>query len=129
MNGFRSSFSTSLSESEYHRLSNHALEYLTESLDTVIAEHDKDGSFDLNYAMGVLTLKLGRHGTYVLNKQPPNLQIWLSSPLSGPKRYDWINGRWLYKRDGSRMDDLLSTELSAKLKTPIKLEIPPVNDK
>jgi len=31
---------------------------------------------------GVLTLKLGEHGTYVINKQPPNKQIWLSSPIS-----------------------------------------------
>jgi len=31
---------------------------------------------------GVLTLDLGSHGTYVLNKQPPNKQIWLSSPVS-----------------------------------------------
>ena len=30
---------------------------------------------------GVVTLKLGEHGTYVLNKQPPNRQIWLSSPV------------------------------------------------
>jgi frataxin len=29
---------------------------------------------------GVLTLKLGANGTYVINKQPPNKQIWLSSP-------------------------------------------------
>lgn len=26
----------------------------------------------------------------MLNKQPPNKQIWLSSPLSGPKRYDYV---------------------------------------
>lgn len=31
---------------------------------------------------GVLTLKLGDKGTYVINKQPPNKQIWLSSPIS-----------------------------------------------
>ena len=30
---------------------------------------------------GVLTLKLGDKGTYVINKQPPNKQIWLSSPV------------------------------------------------
>jgi hypothetical protein len=29
---------------------------------------------------GVLTLILGDNGTYVINKQPPNKQIWLSSP-------------------------------------------------
>lgn len=26
----------------------------------------------------------------MLNKQPPNRQIWLSSPVSGPKRFDWV---------------------------------------
>lgn len=30
---------------------------------------------------GVLTLILGNNGTYVINKQPPNKQIWLSSPF------------------------------------------------
>lgn len=29
---------------------------------------------------GVLTLDAGAAGTYVINKQPPNKQIWLSSP-------------------------------------------------
>lgn len=30
---------------------------------------------------GVLTLDLGSRGTYVLNKQAPNHQIWSSSPV------------------------------------------------
>ena len=30
---------------------------------------------------GVLTVKLGAHGTYVYNKQTPNRQIWMSSPI------------------------------------------------
>lgn len=29
----------------------------------------------------MLTLKLGEKATYVINKQPPNKQIWLSSPF------------------------------------------------
>lgn len=29
----------------------------------------------------VLTLKLGSLGTYVINKQTPNRQIWMSSPV------------------------------------------------
>ena len=37
-------------------------------------------------SQGVLTLNLGSHGTYVINKQAPNKQIWMSSPLSGPVR-------------------------------------------
>lgn len=40
-------------------------------------------SFDVQMSMGVLKLVLGPEiGTYVVNKQPPNLQLWLSSPLS-----------------------------------------------
>ncbi|KAJ4975494.1 hypothetical protein NE237_000600 [Protea cynaroides] len=37
--------------------------------------------FDIDYANQVLTLKLGNLGTSVLNKQTPNRQIWLSSPV------------------------------------------------
>ena len=35
---------------------------------------------------GVMTLSLGDHGTYVINKQAPNKQLWMSSPISGPNR-------------------------------------------
>jgi hypothetical protein len=39
-------------------------------------------------ADGVLTVSLGGdQGIYVINKQTPNKQIWLSSPLTGPKRW------------------------------------------
>lgn len=61
---------------------------------------------------GVLTLQLGSAGTYVINKQTPNKQIWLSSPTSGPKRYDFINGTWVYRHTGITLHDLLTEELS-----------------
>lgn len=67
-------------------------------------------------------------GTYVLNKQPPNKQIWLSSPLSGPKRFDWVVvgeglhqkegggiGDWVYLRDGTSLTELLRKELGVEL--------------
>lgn len=42
---------------------------------------------DVALSDGVLTVKLGQDkGTYVINRQTPNRQIWLSSPVSGPKR-------------------------------------------
>ena len=64
---------------------------------------------------GVLTLAFPPAGTYVLNKQPPNKQIWLSSPVSGPKRYDYVDGRWMYLRDGSGLRELLEEELRVRL--------------
>lgn len=64
-------------------------------------------------------------GSFVINKQPPNRQIWLSSPISGPKRYDYcaIAGRdgedvrhdWLYSRDGSSLNDLIEVEMGFKV--------------
>lgn len=67
-------------------------------------------------------------GTYVINKQPPNKQIWLSSPISGPKRYDYVIlsegqdskegtgvGAWIYLRDMSTLADLLRDEIGVHL--------------
>jgi frataxin len=64
----------------------------------------------------------------VINKQPPNKQIWLSSPISGPKRYDYVvlsegqdskegtgAGAWVYLRDGSTLADLLQIEVGIDL--------------
>ncbi|KAM9544701.1 uncharacterized protein ACWYII_035991 [Salvelinus alpinus] len=54
---------------------------------------------------GSLSVKVGGdHGTYVINKQTPNKQIWLSSPTSEPKRCDWTGGMGLHQ--------LLSREFS-----------------
>jgi frataxin len=81
-----------------------------------------------NYQAGVLTLHFPPIGTYVLNKQPPNKQIWLSSPISGPKRYDWVvtgegqnekegggQGDWVYLRDGSNLNEVFIKELQIDL--------------
>jgi len=77
---------------------------------------------------GVLTLSFGDVGKYVLNKQPPNKQIWLSSPVSGPSRYDYVvegdsqqdkegMGRsgWVDLRKGVALADLLREELGLDL--------------
>jgi frataxin len=72
----------------------------------------------------VLEVNVDAKGIFVLNKQPPNKQIWLSSPISGPKRFDWVvtgesmhqkegagSGDWIYLRDGSSLTELLRKEL------------------
>jgi frataxin len=60
-------------------------------------------------------------GTYVINKQTPNRQLWLSSPVSGPKRYnyDLQHREWRNTRDGHSLYALLSKELTQLLNTPI----------
>lgn len=70
-----------------------------------------------------MNINLAGIGTYVINKQPPNKQIWLSSPVSGPKRFDYVivsdgqeqkegtaTGGWVYLRDGATLNELLLEE-------------------
>jgi frataxin len=67
----------------------------------------------------------------VINKQPPNKQIWLSSPKTGPKRYDYVvlgdgqqdkqdtaSTEWMYLRDNSTIDQLFLTELGIDISIP-----------
>lgn len=70
---------------------------------------------DISSSMGVLTVKLGEKGTYVLNKQTPNRQIWWSSPVSGPRRYEWdaSRGAWVNTRDRHLMLESLASEMKA----------------
>lgn len=90
----------------------------------------------------MLTITFPPHGTYVINKQPPNKQIWLSSPVSGPKRYDWLGeqpkveesktgedggpliddvvGDWVYMRDGSLLSELLRGELGVDMDSKVE---------
>ena len=58
----------------------------------------------------------------MVNKQPPNRQMWLSSPISGPRRFDWVvdeaGGRWICLRGGSEvgLGELLRRELGPGVK-------------
>jgi len=67
-----------------------------------------DEEFELMYASAVLTMSFPPHGTWVLNKQTPNRQIWWSSPISGPKRYEYDPEtlEWVYTRSGGDNETL-----------------------
>ncbi|CAG8672120.1 6530_t:CDS:2, partial [Paraglomus brasilianum] len=69
-----------LSPNAYHNLAEETMQRLIEYFDNLGDRIELDG-YDVEYSSGVLTLKLGSSGTYVINKQPPNKQIWLSSPI------------------------------------------------
>jgi len=119
-----------LTVNTYHELADAWLEHALARLEEL---QDQSDEIDVEYSSGVMTLKVAEKGTYVLNKQPPNKQIWLSSPLSGPKRYDWCivsggrdgkndtgeAGQWVYARDGSTLDQLILEELNVNLQEPI----------
>nr|XP_020455009.1 frataxin, mitochondrial [Monopterus albus] len=102
-----------LSEAAYEKLANETLDALANYFEDLTDEPFTGADYDVVLSSGVLTVKVGgNHGTYVINKQTPNRQIWLSSPTSGPKRYDWTGERWVYIRDGISLHQLLSKEFS-----------------
>jgi len=113
-----------LSMEEYHAKADHAMEELLGTLEDLL-DSGSQPDWEVDYHSGVLTLKLGSNGTYVINKQPPNKQIWLSSPRSGPKRYDFHEDtmEWVYSRDGQSLNRLLSEELSTVFKEPINFRV------
>ncbi|KAI1139953.1 Frataxin-like domain-containing protein [Hypoxylon sp. FL0543] len=113
---------------QYHDLAD-------EYLDTVLAKfeekQDEQGEIDVEYSSGVMTVKIPKLGVYIVNKQPPNKQIWLSSPVSGPKRFDYViysdgqdqkqdsgMGDWVCIRDGEKLTDILSRETGVVLDDP-----------
>lgn len=105
---------TSSANIDYESVADETLESLTEAFETLLEKHKLPS--DVTYSNGVLTVELGKFGTYVINKQAPNRQIWLSSPFSGPKRYDFIGQTWVYKHDGMSLHRLLTTEMSGVFK-------------
>ncbi|KAI0851996.1 Frataxin [Daldinia vernicosa] len=109
-----------ITQAQYHELAD---EYLDAVLTKFEELQDEYGEVDVEYSSGVMTVKIPNAGVYVINKQPPNKQIWLSSPISGPKRYDYVQsgeaqgekqnikkGEWVYARDGTTLGDLLLKE-------------------
>ncbi|KAJ8102599.1 hypothetical protein POJ06DRAFT_52173 [Lipomyces tetrasporus] len=101
-----------ISLNDYHAVADETLENILEHCEDLA---DTEPKIDVELAQGVLTLILPPHGTYVINKQPPNKQIWLSSPISGPKRYDLIDSQWTDHRDGTTLGYLLRQEISEAL--------------
>ncbi|CAO1627088.1 unnamed protein product [Sympodiomycopsis kandeliae] len=120
-------YSQELSISQYHAISDTTFDQLVNELDELIegSELAGDHDWEFDFSQGVLNLKLKPIGTYVLNKQPPNKQIWLSSPISGPKRFDFDleSNTWVCNKDGQlvHLDQLLNGELSGIFKTNVQL--------
>lgn len=112
-------------DASFHDVADETLEELETALQPL---DDVVEGFDMTCAMGVLTFKLGAQGTYVINKQTPNRQLWWSSPVSGPRRYHYVSaegsgsgGSWVSTRDGHSMLASLKAEIKALTGEELKL--------
>lgn len=65
-------------ESAYHPVANEALDLIQDAVDDLL-DSQTSIDYEVSLASGVLTIKLPPHGTWVINKQTPNLQLWVRS--------------------------------------------------
>jgi frataxin len=92
----------------FQKVADEMLGNLQDAVEAWGEDNDVD-DFDFSHEEGVVTVAVGEHGTYVINKQGPNRQVWMSSPVSGPIRYDYDATKkvWVYARDGHFLHDRL----------------------
>jgi len=115
-----------ITEAAYHRLADETLELIQESLEEFIESNfqDNENIPEVSYASGVLTITFPSHGSWVINKQTPNRQLWWSSPLSGPRRYEYDDSmkKWVYSRalEGKLRIEAGSHTLGGILETEIQ---------
>lgn len=63
---------------------------------------------------GVVTADVKGKGVYVVNRQPPKKEIWLSSPVSGPYHFQYHNDKWTDARN-NELFAVLNGELAGLL--------------
>ncbi|KAL6948760.1 hypothetical protein ACO0QE_001233 [Hanseniaspora vineae] len=99
-----------LTQEEYHKASDLYLETLLDELEA-ISEENYELIPEVELNQGVLNFDIRGKGSYVVNKQPPNKQIWLSSPISGPNRFDLYQNDWISLRDNTKLTEIINKEL------------------
>ena len=121
-------FNTTRAAITYEQAAEETLQHLFDAFDIkIIGRAHPHDNVDAMLSSGVLTLKCGSSNVIVINKQPPNQQLWFSSPISGPRRFDWnhkdpIRG-WKCHRDPSLgLFTLLDSDLSKLFQKPIRLD-------
>lgn len=108
----------------FHDVADATLEQVMQLLTPLESEQE---DVDIMCSQGVLNINLGARGMWVINKQTPNRQLWWSSPLSGPRRYEYRPpapdtsaspaggevGKWKGTVDGADLLSLLHAEVKA----------------
>ncbi|KAJ5079647.1 frataxin [Anaeramoeba ignava] len=112
-------------DNKFTNAANVALSTILDFFESCEDDFSKKG-FDIETSLssGVLTVKIEKKGTYVINKQTPTRQIWVSSPLTGPIKFDQNlqNNDWVCSRNNQYLSDFLSKEISEILGKDVKFQ-------
>lgn len=95
-----------MTDNEYHQKVDAILLHLEESLDEVIA-----ADLDYESAGGILTIDFPNGSKIIINKQPPNHQIWVATKFDG-HHFDLVDDKWIDNRSGKEFWTLISEAAS-----------------
>ena len=85
---------------DFHKVADKSLDELYDVMSHLEIVDKTADDIEISLSQGVLKLESSNHGSWVINKQAPNKQLWWSSPISGPRRYEYIaNGNSLKDTD------------------------------
>lgn len=76
---------------------------------------NKISVLDSSNNYGVYTFKTNA-GQWVVNRQQPEKQMWLSSPFSGPTHYDIMDSSFVDPKTNLKLEDVLAKELGIEIK-------------
>ena len=97
---------------DFRDIANNAILEIIETID----RYDQDYVLDVEVQSDIIKINIPvSDKQYVLNKHINYREIWLASPISGPYRFGYKNGKWLDK-NAVDMAALLTKELSAFIK-------------
>ncbi len=105
-----SRFNFSISPERYLKEVDHTLNVINDELES----YELEITDNLTLADGVLKVQFKGNKNYVLNIQRPNKQIWLSSPLSGPQRFEFReeSNTWRNVRNDKELLQILNEEIN-----------------
>ena len=108
-----------VSDNNFETHAENALQAVFEQVDNALGDQlevDLDG--------GILSIELASGGQYIINKQVPNRELWMSSPVSGAKHFyfDEETENWVDTRSDGIFFDILSDELTQISGQPFALK-------
>ena len=108
-----------MDESAFETLADRMLADCLARIEATLAD-----SVEVDFESGILTIELDDGRKYVINKHVPNLQIWLSSPVSGAAHfaYEPLSREWRSTRGGQHLTKRLAEELTDLTGTDIAFD-------
>lgn len=100
---FKSGF---MNETDYIHL---VSDYLDELMEKVETQYWEVVECDLN--TGVLSMKTRDNKEFIINRNIPKQELWLSSPFSGGAHFEYQNNVWKNTRTGDLFEPLIFSEL------------------